>query len=77
MLSEDKIKEALEYIRPQLQEDGGDLEFVSLEPDGKVFVRLVGACGSCPMATMTLKQGVEVFLREAFPNEQLEVVQAF
>lgn len=77
MITEEKIKEALEHIRPQLQEDGGDLEFVSLEADGKVFIRLVGACGSCPMATMTLKEGVEVFLKEAFPNEQLEVVQAF
>ncbi|NLM01151.1 MAG: NifU family protein [Treponema sp.] len=77
MITEEKIKEALEQIRPQLQEDGGDLEFVSLEPNGKVFVRLVGACGSCPMATMTLKQGVETFLREAFPNDNLEVVRAF
>lgn len=77
MLSEEKIKEALDQIRPQLQNDGGDIEFVSLEDGGKVLVRLTGACGSCPMATMTLKNGVESFLKEAFPEDSIEVVQAF
>ena len=71
----DKIKAALDDMRPQLQADGGDLEFVSFE-DNKVYVRLTGACGSCPMATMTLKSGVEVFLKENIP-EVTEVVQVF
>ena len=69
----DKIKAALDDMRPQLQADGGDLEFVSFE-DNKVYVRLTGACGSCPMATMTLKMGVEAYLKDACP-EIKEVVQ--
>jgi Fe-S cluster biogenesis protein NfuA len=71
----DKIKAALDDMRPQLQADGGDLEFVSFE-DNKVYVRLTGACGSCPMATMTLKQGVERYLKDKV-SADLEVVQAF
>ncbi len=77
MLNSDAIKTALDKIRPQLQEDGGDLEYVGLEDETKVLVKLTGACGSCPMATMTLKEGVEAFLKQAFPGEELEVVQAF
>ncbi|HOE09159.1 MAG TPA: NifU family protein [Treponemataceae bacterium] len=73
---EARVKEVLNQIRPQLQADGGDLEFVSLEADGKVYVKLTGACGSCPMATMTLKQGVERVLKDTIP-EVTEVVQAF
>lgn len=73
---EARVKEVLNQIRPQLQADGGDLEFVSLEADGKVYVKLTGACDSCPMATMTLKQGVERVLKEAIP-EVTEVIQAF
>jgi Fe-S cluster biogenesis protein NfuA len=71
----DKIKAALDDMRPQLQADGGDLEFVSFE-DNKVYVRLTGACGNCPMATMTLKQGVERYLKDKV-SADLEVVQAF
>jgi len=52
------------------------LEFVALEDGGKVHVKLTGACGSCPMATMTLKQGVERVLKENIP-EVTEVIQAF
>jgi len=73
---EARVKEVLDQIRPQLQADGGDLEFVSLEADGKVYVKLTGACGSCPMATMTLKQGVERVLKDTIP-EVTEVIQAF
>ena len=78
MSLEDKVKEALDTIRPQLQADGGDLEYVKME-EGKVYVKLTGACGSCPMATMatmTLKQGVERRLKDTFP-EVTEVIQAF
>jgi len=62
-----KVKEALELIRPRLQADGGDVEFVSAR-DGVVKVRLTGACGGCPMATMTLKGGIERFLKDRVPG---------
>jgi Fe-S cluster biogenesis protein NfuA len=65
---EEKIKIALNGIRPSLQADGGDVEFVSVAPDGTVSLRLTGACGSCPMAQMTLKMGVESALKEAVPE---------
>ena len=72
-MMEEAVKKALEDIRPQLQADGGDIEFVSVSADGKVLVTLTGACGSCPMATMTLKMGVESRLQMAIPEVQ-EVV---
>jgi len=62
-----KVKEALDLIRPRLQADGGDVEFVSAQ-DGVVKVRLTGACGGCPMATMTLKGGIERFLKDRVPG---------
>ena len=65
---EEKIKAALEHVRPQLQADGGDVEFVSVAEDGIVSVRLTGACGSCPMAEMTLKMGVEAYLKKEIPE---------
>jgi len=71
---EEKVKKAIQDVRPSLQADGGDIEFVSLSDTGKVTVRLTGACGSCPMATFTLKQSVETYLRKTVP-EVSEVVQ--
>jgi len=68
----DQVEAALSDIRPALQADGGDVELVDVE-DGVVKVRLTGACGSCPMATMTLKFGVEKILKERIP-EVKEVV---
>lgn len=69
---EDKVKQAIQDIRPALQNDGGDIEFVSLA--GKeVTVRLVGACAGCPMSQMTLKGGVERYLRN-FVDPNLTVV---
>jgi Fe-S cluster biogenesis protein NfuA len=68
------VKAKLNEIRPMLQADGGDLEFVALQDDGKVQVRLTGACAGCPMATMTIKQRVERELREAIP-EVTEIIQ--
>ena len=68
---EEKIKEAIEMFRPQLQADGGDMEYICLDDQMKVHLRLVGACGSCPMAVMTLKMGVERYIKDAVP----EVVQ--
>lgn len=70
----DKVQEVLDKIRPRLQADGGDVELISVE-DGIVTVRLTGACGGCPMATMTLKQGIERVLKSEIP-EVKEVVQA-
>ncbi|MDR1930035.1 MAG: NifU family protein [Treponema sp.] len=70
---EEKIKSAIDNVRPSLQADGGDVEFVSISGDGKVSVKLTGACGSCPMATMTLKNGIENYLKKEVP-EVTEVV---
>jgi len=71
---EEKIKEAIEMFRPQLQADGGDMEYICLDDQMKVHLRLVGACGSCPMAVMALKMGVERYIKDAVP-EVVEVVQ--
>jgi len=70
----DTVMEALEMFRPQLQADGGDMEFVCIDDDMKVHLNLTGACGSCPMALMTLKMGIERYLKDACP-EITEVVQ--
>lgn len=63
----EKVQKALDSIRPALQADGGDIELVSVEGN-VVRVRLKGACGSCPMAVVTLKQGVEQRLKELVPE---------
>jgi len=64
---EEKIKEILDTIRPALQADGGDVEYIDYN-DGVVTVRLKGACGSCPMSMMTLKQGIEARIRSQIPE---------
>lgn len=69
-----QVQEVLELVRPALQADGGDVELVDVTDDGVVSVKLTGACGSCPMSTMTLKMGIERTLREKIP-EVKEVVQ--
>ena len=70
----DKVIAALNVIRPVLQADGGDVELIDVvEEDGTVKVRLTGACGTCPMAAMTLRFGVEKILKEQVP-EVKEVV---
>jgi Fe-S cluster biogenesis protein NfuA len=62
---ETAVLEALDAIRPALQSDGGDIRVLSLdEANGVLDVELLGACGSCPMSTMTLKQGVERILKD-------------
>jgi Fe-S cluster biogenesis protein NfuA len=63
-----QIEAALDTIRPALQADGGDVEFVDIDSDGVVSVQLVGACGGCPMSQMTLTMGVERALREQVPG---------
>lgn len=66
----DKISSVLEQIRPYLQADGGDLSLVEITEDYVVKVKLIGACGSCPMRTMTLKAGVEGTLKKEVPQVQ-------
>jgi Fe-S cluster biogenesis protein NfuA len=64
----EEVKKVLEMIRPALQADGGDVELVEVGDDGVVKVKLVGACGHCPMSTMTLKMGIERTLKEKVPG---------
>ncbi|HFE63665.1 MAG TPA: NifU family protein [Caldithrix sp.] len=64
---EEKVKRILDSIRPGLQMDGGDVEFVELK-DSVVYVRLVGACGGCPMSQLTLKEGIERYMRQELPE---------
>ncbi|MEZ4388378.1 MAG: NifU family protein [Candidatus Krumholzibacteriia bacterium] len=64
---EDRIKAVLESIRPALQADGGDVEFIDFN-DGVVTVRMKGACGNCPMSLMTLKQGIERRMKAEIPE---------
>ncbi len=67
---EDKIKAVLEDIRPFLQQDGGDIEFVEYTPEKIVKVRLQGHCAGCPGAKMTLENLVEQVLKEVIPEIQ-------
>ncbi len=64
----EKIKNVLEQLRPYLQADGGDMRLVEITDDYVVKVELQGACGSCPMRTMTLKAGVEGTLKKEVPE---------
>ena len=67
-----KVEAVLDRVRPVLQADGGDVELVDVS-DGVVKLRLTGACGGCPMSTMTLRLGIERVLKEEIP-EVKEVV---
>ena len=65
----DRIEQVLDTIRPALRSDGGDVEFIDFdEEDGVVQLRLMGACGTCPVSTMTLRQGIERRLMLAVPE---------
>jgi len=64
----ERVQEVLNQVRPALQADGGDVELIDVDGDGVVSVRLTGACGSCPMSTMTLKMGIERTLKEKIPT---------
>ena len=64
---QDRVEAALDQVRPALQADGGNVELVGIN-DGVVSVRLTGACGGCPMSTMTLKMGIEKVLKEQVPE---------
>ena len=73
---EQKIKDALAQIRPYLQRDGGDIEFVELTADNVVKVRLQGHCAGCPGAQMTIKGVVERLIKESYPEiKAVEAVQ--
>ncbi len=63
----EKVEAALEKIRPSLRADNGDVELVDVQ-DGVATVRLTGACGSCPMSTMTLRMGVERVIKQEVPE---------
>jgi Fe-S cluster biogenesis protein NfuA len=65
----DRIEAVLESIRPALHADGGDVEFLSFdEDDGIVQLRLLGACESCPISMLTLKEGIEQRIRRTVPE---------
>lgn len=68
MLDPKRVQEVLDKVRPSLQADGGDCEIVNIREDNVIEVRLQGACGSCPMATLTLKAGIERVLKDEIPE---------
>lgn len=63
-----KVQNVIDQIRPYLQADGGDIQFLELTADNVVNVELQGACGSCPFSRMTLKNGVEEAVKKAIPE---------
>jgi len=70
---EERVKSVLDEIRPFLQRDGGDVEFIELTEDNIVRVKLQGACAGCPMAQITLTRGVEARIKEDIP--EIEAVE--
>lgn len=73
-MMQEKVQAVLDQVRPMLQRDGGDVELVEVTADNIVKVKLQGACGSCPMSTMTLKMGIEKAIKDQIP-EIVEVQQ--
>jgi len=74
---ETEVQSAIDAIRPALQADGGDIVFREIDDDGVVHVELVGACGTCPISTMTLKAGVERIIKDRVPGvSAVEAVEA-
>lgn len=67
MTMEEMVIDVIEKIRPYLQRDGGDVEFIRMEDDGKVFVRVFGACVGCSAIDSTIKLGVEALLMDEIP----------
>ena len=75
---EKRVKNILEQVRPYLQQDGGDVNFIELTDDMVVLVELTGACGSCPYSTMTLKNGIESVMKKSIPEiKSVEQVKDF
>ncbi len=64
----EKVQEAINIVRPNLQADGGDVELVDVSGDGVVKVKLTGACHGCPMSQMTLKMGIEKIIKQQVPG---------
>jgi Fe-S cluster biogenesis protein NfuA len=64
----EEVEEAIKDIRPSLQSDGGDVELIDVTEDGVVKVRLVGACSGCMMSQVTLKSGIEHYLKQQVPE---------
>ena len=67
-VNEEFLKEVLEQIRPNLQADGGDMQYMGVDADGVVKLELQGACAGCPMSSLTLSMGVERILKEHVPG---------
>ena len=74
MVDKQRVADVLNKIRPSIQADGGDVELVNIREDNVIEVRLTGACNGCPMATLTLKAGIERVMKEEIP-EVVEVIQ--
>jgi Fe-S cluster biogenesis protein NfuA len=72
----EKVEKVLGEIRPSLEADGGNVELVEVTDDGTVKVKLTGACGTCPMSTLTLKMAIEKTLKDRIP-EVKSVEQVF
>jgi len=68
MTIKENVENALQKVRPSLQADGGDVQLVDVDEDGLVKVKLMGACGGCPMSQMTLKMGIEKILKQDVPE---------
>ncbi len=64
----EKVQEALDQVRPTLQKDGGDVVLIDVTGEGVVKVQLTGACKGCPMSQVTLKEGIEKFLKSEVPE---------
>jgi Fe-S cluster biogenesis protein NfuA len=71
----EKLNEALDYIRPAVQADGGDLVLLGAE-EGRVSLQMVGACGGCPLSMMTLKAGIERILKDRVPGVKEVIASA-
>lgn len=67
-VDQELLEKVLDAVRPSLQADGGDLEFIDVDDDGVVSLELTGACAGCPMSQMTLSMGVERILKEHVPG---------
>ena len=63
-----KVEDALDEVRPTLQADGGNVDLIGVSDEGKVSVRLTGACAGCPMSQMTLKMGIEKVIKQRVPE---------
>mgnify|MGYP001001630039 FL=1 len=73
MIEKEKIESVLKKVRPSIQADGGDVELINIREDNVIEVRLKGTCNGCPMATLTLKAGIERLIKEEVP-EVVEVI---